>query len=130
MTRFSSRGNFALNAVHRSASEISSKSSVNDQMECFSISSRIHISSLLQIIPLDSIPLIFLGSIVIPAFSNTVPGKATGTYNQVATLDPPQMIWYIHFFPQSTIQTFSLSASGCCSQDFTNPTTILSAIDL
>jgi hypothetical protein len=92
ITRFSSRGNFALNAVHRSASEISSKSSVSDQIECFSISSFIQISSLLQIIPFDSNPLIFLGSIVIPALGKCVPGKATGTYNHAATLDPPQII--------------------------------------
>jgi len=92
MTRFSSRGNFSFTAIPKSLSEISSKSSVSDQIECFSISSLIHNSSLLQIIPFDSKPLIFLGSIVIPAFSKTVPGKATGTYNPAATLDHQQMI--------------------------------------
>ena len=69
MTRLSNRENLSLNGVHKSLSEISSRSSVSDRMECNSVSSLISSSSLLQIIPFDSKPLIFLGSIVIPALA-------------------------------------------------------------
>ncbi len=130
ITRLSSRGNFSFIGVQRSLSDISSRSSFKSRIECFSISSLIPNSSLEQIIPFDSIPLIFLFSIVIPAFSKCVHGNATGTYNPAAILAPPQMIWYSPLSPQSTMQTLSLSASGCFSQDLVCPITILSAIFL
>gem|GEM_PF-4595810 len=48
---------------------MSSKSKAKSRIECKSISSLIHISSFEHIIPLDSIHLIFLFSIVILTFS-------------------------------------------------------------
>jgi hypothetical protein len=76
ITSESNHGYLSVNGVHRSASEISSKSLSNSQIQGLSVSSGIHNSFFEQIIPFDSTPRSFLGAIVIPASSNTAHSNA------------------------------------------------------
>ena len=53
----------------------------------------------------------------------TAPGRATPTVCPAATFGAPQTICWGSPSPTSTMQTFSRSASGCCSALSTRPTT-------
>jgi len=79
ITAESNRGYLSVNGVHKSASEISSKSLSNSHIRGLSVSSGIHNSLFEQIIPFESTPRSFLGVIVIPTSLKNAHSNAATT---------------------------------------------------
>ena len=78
-----------------------------------------------QIMPHDSTPRILL-FLMCTSPGSLVPGKATATCKPARTLGAPHTICCGSARPTSTLQTDSLSASGCFSRSSTCPTTTAS----
>ncbi len=75
-----------------------------------------------RIIPSEATPLSLAFFSFVPS-GMTAPGCATATVCPAATFGAPHTIVAGSSPPKSTLQTFSRSASGCCSAESTRPIT-------